>query len=338
MLTSIEKVRRKVPIREMKRIATTWEPLVMEAFLKAARMVRDQVVLKAMVDAIKSGNVELAIDLSGAAKLGQAMRGVGLPPGEKSVNDYLMEAFQSGAVMGALQLPKEAGLKAALDLTNPESVRYMREHLPLLIREITNDQRRMVRSLVLEGFTEKVAPIDIARQVRDVVGLTELQGRAVINFRRQLETGEMGSGKAPWDRRLSGPEQAQARNLFEAEAPNQAKVDAIVARYEQSLINRRALDIAGTEVHTASIQGQRELWDQAQTDGLLDPSKTRRFWLDTKDDRERDEHLAVPGMNPNGVGLDEPFQTPIGPVMDPGTSGVASFDINCRCAVGLGFI
>jgi hypothetical protein len=40
---------------------------------------------------------------------------------------------------------------------------------------------------------------------------------------------------------------------------------------------------------------------------------------------------AIPGMNPDGVGLHEPFQTPIGPIMHPAAHPA------CRCAVVLTF-
>ena len=43
-------------------------------------------------------------------------------------------------------------------------------------------------------------------------------------------------------------------------------------------------------------------------------------------------------MNKEGVGLDEPFNTPIGPVMGPGKSGNPAFDINERCDTYLEFL
>lgn len=52
-----------------------------------------------------------------------------------------------------------------------------------------------------------------------------------------------------------------------------------------------------------------------------------RFWTITDDDRLCDRCAAVPGLNPDGVGMQQPFQTPEGPVMDPPLHSL------CRCDV-----
>jgi hypothetical protein len=65
----------------------------------------------------------------------------------------------------------------------------------------------------------------------------------------------------------------------------------------------------------------------------VDTGRLRRFWVKTNDSRTRDAHRAVPDMNPEGVGMDEPYRTPLGPLMfprDPNGSGANT--IQCRCA------
>jgi hypothetical protein len=61
------------------------------------------------------------------------------------------------------------------------------------------------------------------------------------------------------------------------------------------------------------------------------PATARRVWIVTPDARLRPEHAAIPRMNPDGVGLDEPFRTPDGDFLNP------PIDPNCRCGVGLIF-
>ncbi len=52
----------------------------------------------------------------------------------------------------------------------------------------------------------------------------------------------------------------------------------------------------------------------------------------TPDDRLCPLCELVPDLNPDGVGLDEPFQTAAGPVMYPPAHPL------CRCAVTLHFL
>jgi len=65
--------------------------------------------------------------------------------------------------------------------------------------------------------------------------------------------------------------------------------------------------------------------------GLIDAEQTVRVWIITPDDRLCDICEAIPTLNPDGVGLDEPFLTPEGPVDDPPAHP------RCRCATGLEF-
>ena len=304
-----------------------YEPRVAAAFRAAVRLVQSEMSITQIADALRRGAVDEALRLAEAATLGSVMRGIGLAPGVRSVMDELTDALRAGAVTGQMQMPSRAGLQASLDLTNPESVRYLRDTVPVMIREIDDAQRMAVRAAALQGMTDGRPVINIARDIRRSVGLTEAMGRAVTNFRHQLETGEMGAGKAPWDRRLSAVERQQARSIFAAGGRRGAQVDALVGRYNDSLVNRRAQNIARTEVHRAYVEGQEELWRQATDRGLLDVTLTRRMWIVTPDDRLRPDHRAIPGMNPDGSPIGGQFQTPFGPVSSP-SDGVPEL-INC---------
>lgn len=244
-------------------------------------------------------------------------------------------AFNLGAAAGAAQMPAAAQTRASLNMTNPAAVQYLEQNLPGKIVAITEESRRAVQQALLRGFNEGRPTVDIARDVRNVIGLTEDQGRYVLNFRRQLETGELGGTTPPDQRRLSAAEQAQAermrREALDGNPAAQARIDAMVDRYHNSLINRRAQNIARTESTAAFGEGRRAMWKEAVDRGLIDPAKTRRHWLITPDGRTRPDHVEVPIMNPNGVAMGQPYDTPIGPVMAPRTSGDPGFDINCRC-------
>jgi len=342
MTSYITKAKTRTARNELDRVLRRFEPRVARAFLAAVRGVSDQATLAALSRAIEQGNLDEAIRLAGPDRLAERLQGVGLEPGQPSFKDEIIASFREGGVAGQRQLPREAALAATLDITNPEAVNFLRETVPGLIREISDETREAVRQAALRGFEEGRPARMMAREIRESVGLTQAQSRAVGNFRRQLESGTMGNGKPPWMRRLSATEQAQARSMFRAAASgslvDRARIDAITERYHQSLLNRRARTIARTETTRAFGEGQQELWRQAEMEGLIDRTKTRRIWLVTPDERLRPDHAAVPGMNLKGVGLDEPFDTPIGPVMGPRQSGNPAFDVACRCTEALEFL
>ena len=321
MFYTIAKARSRTATRELEAALRRFENPVARAFLEAARAIRNQSSLRAIARAIEGGDLEEAIRVVGAEAIGDAMRGAGLDPGTRSVQDVLIDAFRAGGDGGMAQLPRSIAIAASLDLTNPEAVRYLTENIPTMIREVALETQDAVREMVLAGFNEGRPAPEIAREVRTIVGLTRAQSRAIVNFRRQLETGEMGNGQAPWDRRLSATERQQARSYFrqasEGRRADRARINALVERYRDSLINRRAKNIARTEVHRAFIEGQDELWRQAQQRRLFDDSEVRRVWIVTPDDRLRPSHRAIPGMNKGGVPVDGVFQTPFGPVTGP---------------------
>jgi phage putative head morphogenesis protein, SPP1 gp7 family len=84
----------------------------------------------------------------------------------------------------------------------------------------------------------------------------------------------------------------------------------------------RATTIARTEVVGASNFANFEAMRQS---GVIEEKE----WIATRDDRVRDEHLAMDGqIKP----INEPFEAPGGErAMYPGDFGLPELDINCRC-------
>ena len=228
-------------------------------------------------------------------------------------------------------------ISASLDVTNPSAVDYLAEHLPELIKEINEEQARIVQKILLDGINNGEEGPDIARDIRQVVGLTETQASWVENFRNQLETGVNGDYTPVEDRRLNAVDSRTAQDEFDSPNTDQDTVDYLVDKYTASLVAKRGMDIAVSEIHRASMEGQQNIWEQASDLGYLDSTITRRHWLGVHDDKERDDHWAVEDMNePDGVGIDEPFQTPWGEAMYPG-DGPDEEAINCRCVTFLTF-
>lgn len=321
--------------------AAKMEPSAAKAFLQAIEQLKGKINLSDLEEALAAGRINDAVTLVNAQDLENLLRGKGMPRKSTVFTDQLVKAFEGGAIAAHGLLPKELQVNAAFNLLNPRAVQYVEQWTGRLITEVGVSTQQAVTEMVMKGFQEGLSPATQARYIRRMVGLTTKQFRAVDNFRLQLEQqrnipyDEFGRAMAitPADqRRLSAPERAIVRRHMKEGNLNQKNIDKMVDRYHASLIHKRAKDIARTETLNGSNAGQHELWKQMLDDKLLSEDARRR-WVVTPDDRLRPSHAAIPGMNPDGVKINERFNTPFGPVIGPhdGNSEL----INCRCAVSL---
>ena len=147
---------------------------------------------------------------------------------------------------------------------------------------------------------------ETAREIRQLVGLLPRQATAVQNFRARLEGEGVGGDK----------------------------LEARVGRYAEAQLRRRAMTISRTEILRSSSEGQLGMWGEAKTQGLLDPAKTFRRWIVTRDDR-LDVEICEP-MDDEERGLaafSQPWRLPDGrQVMVPQEAHP-----QCRCAAALEF-
>lgn len=249
------------------------------------------------------------------------------------IRDQLEGAItESGrALIGVL--PAEVVLDQAFrfSLVNPNTASYVREYSLNLIRLIAEDTRAGVRQGLIADIASGRNPRDTARTFRQNLGLTPRQELAVRNYRRALETGSADAlSRQLRDRRSD----SRILRAIESGQPlPKDMIDRLVAKYRKRFIDYRAEVIARTESLRAATVGQRASIRQAAQQQAIDSSRIRRFWIFTTDGRTRDTHRLVSKMNPDGVGIDEPYQTPLGPLLHPrDPNGSGANTIQCRCA------
>ena len=167
-----------------------------------------------------------------------------------------------------------------------------------LIRGVSDETLRAVRSTLRLGQQEGWGVTKIARELQGTIGLTERQAGAVQRLRAELE--------------------AQGRTA--------GAVQQQVERATRRALKDRATIVARTESIRAASAGQQQLWEQAERDGLW-IADMRRHWLVTPDDRLCPQCASIPGMSEVGVGLHVPFTTPYGPIIFPPAHP------QCRCSV-----
>jgi len=204
------------------------------------------------------------------------------------------------AVLPATEATLGAQVSVQFGRVVPEALTAIETYAGTQIQGIGDTTLRNVRAVIRSGFEDGRSMTQMMRDLESFVGLTPRQTEALEALRQRL----LDAGKT----------RAQAQQA--------------VDRAARRALQLRVENIARTESIWASLEGQAQLWQDAARQGTLDPARFRRTWLVTPDDRLCQTTCApIPGMNPNGVGLYEPFQTPVGPVMHPPAHPM------CRCAV-----
>lgn len=164
------------------------------------------------------------------------------------------------------------------------------------ITQIGQTEREAIRQTILDGMRKGSGPAAIARDVRQFIGLTRPQAETIARLRETME-------------------QAGIRGNM---------IEAALEKRTRKMIRQRAMVIARNESIIASKEGNHQAWMEAAHRGEIDLSTARRFWVITPLDA-CEKCLPIPGMNPEGRRLDEPFATPIGALMS------AHRHIQCRC-------
>ncbi len=299
-------------------------------------------IARALLDAFES--IRDALSLSELETLlrerpGQVVRLIDALPIENLLApagaEIAAAAFVGAELTASLQAPvlnpQGQAINFVFNVANPRVGPYAERISARRVREVSEGVRQVVRDIVRTEVPAGINPRDTARRIRGSIGLTARQERAVSNFRRMLETGDRQAlDRALRDKRFDGSIRRAIAGEKELSA---AQIDKMVNRYRERYIKYRSEVIGRTEAIRA-LSGGGDEYIRSQVDaGLIDARQVRREWVVTRDDKLRDDHRAIPRLNPDGVGLDEPFAYPGGTIRYPGDPNApVAMTAQCRCA------
>lgn len=309
----------------LSRKASAMEPELRAAFERAVARAQAIFTPKALAALLEAGDVELAVNTILAA-FGEELEGY---------RDAVREAVQTSAktqiargVFGLGAAP--ASVRATFDILNPRVVAWLRDYELNLITQITEETRNGIRQVLLDGLRHGLNPVETARRMRPLIGLTSQQAQAVLNYRRELETRDRGALERALRDRRHDP--TVARALRERATLSPQQIEDLVSKYERRWIKFRSETIAREESMRALHAGNRLTWEQVFAKGGASERDVRRFWHTAHDERTCQWCEPVPGLNPLGRAFREPFETPLGPRMGP------TLHIRCRCVVFTRFV
>ena len=312
-----------MPNRRILEIADRFEPRIRTALLGAFMQIQQRTTLAEALRQFESRGIEgimslldnIETDLSG------------------EFSDELENAIRDSGRVSIELMPRQAVIGPFNYSTfNLATAAAIREYELNLIQQISNESREAVRRGVQADIIAGRSPRATARTFRANIGLTVNQEQAVRNYRTFLETlDRQALERALRDRRFD----RTILNAIQNDRPlRRDQIDRMVQRYRERLIAHRSTVIARTESLRAVSIGNHTAVQQMLEVGAVDGQRVRRFWVYTRDARTRAAHRRVPSLNPEGVDLNEPFVTPLGPLRFPrDPNGTGANTIQCRCTV-----
>ena len=302
--------------------ANKYEPKMRSALIKAFNELRTQESRAAIVRALQEGGID------GVMRLFENIE----PKIAAQLSPVIDQALGAGAALPATMIPAGAFLNkdVAVSLYNQATVSYLERYKLDLIQQIGRNTREAVRTSLIADQIAGVNPVETARNFRNTLGLTEKQEQSVRNYKGYLEN--LDRQALQRELRDKRHDSVISRAIADQKPLTPEQIEKMTNRYREKYIKYRAETIARTEALRAVSIGNRAALDQMINNADVDTEKLRRFWHYTGDSRTRQAHRDIPGMNKEGRRLDEPFQTPLGPLMFPrDPSGSSANTVQCRC-------
>ena len=301
------------PAERIARLLEIWSARIATAFREAIESIKTELDLRELEVLIARGELNrVESRITAAATRVASVSG---------------EAFVASARDTSRLLSQALTTTISFDLSNERAISLVRRNRLNLIAEFTQEQREVVRASVINSLQTGQGPRRQAQVVRDAIGLTASQNRAVDNYRALLEAGSRQAlSRDLRDRRFDSTIRNARRRPLTPE-----QIERQVQRYRERFLAFRALNIGRFQAGVALNQARHESYRQAIESGRLDESQIQRSWNTNIDSRERLSHNILNGATVRG--LSERYVTITGARLlhpiDP--LGPADEVFNCRC-------
>ncbi len=311
---------------ELLAMADKLEPRLRERFIAAVNKIRSENRIKELAAAIASGDRRAIAEASG-------LQDVALIADD--MQQALQEAYQkAGAATGATMRTSDgAAIRFSFDGYNRRAADYMARNRLKMVQDVVKTSREAISEALRAGIVENKSPIQAAKTIRSMIGLDGRRAKALMNYRAMLERGDFGMAS---QRDIGGDAERTLRAASGGRVNlSQSRIEDLVDQYQGRLLRSRAGTIAATETFKVLNQASREAFEQLAEGRGIERGAFRRFWVSTADSHTRHDHVELPLINSEGVGMDEPFILPDGGTImyphDP--DAPAEQTINCRCTV-----
>lgn len=213
-------------------------------FVRGVKTFKNRVSEAAVYNAWKSGDYQKIMQVIPWDKLPEDMEGI-VNPLEKTMVKTGKNVIES--------LPAPIQEEFRFDTKNPEIRNYLSNRTGELVTDISKNTQAIIQNAVTRSFDQALHPSDVAGMIKGSIGLYPRLENAVENYRQ---------------------------GLLRAKTPlSQGRVAFLVDKYNDRLLNYRAMMIARTETRNATNTGQLNIWQQAAEQGLIDPHTAKKVWI-----------------------------------------------------------
>jgi SPP1 gp7 family putative phage head morphogenesis protein len=220
---------------------------------------------------------------------------------QPTIEEELLAELVSAGQRVKLPAIQKARVTFGFDADRAEASRWAAKEAGSLIVEVVQEQVTVVRDYVSRSLLGEFTPQQVARGLRDTIGLTNQQAGWVENFRERQITERVAAGQS-------------FAEAFEAS-------ERATQRYHDRIHKYRTETIARTEILRASNEGRREAWEQGVQDGFIGADWVK-VWSTEFDARTCDECSPLDGETVR--------------VLDDFPWGDPPLHPNCRCTLNLG--
>lgn len=222
-------------------------------------------------------------------------------PAENALRERAAKQLAEAIKAAGTHEVSELRISMTFQIDNPFVNTWINNHTAELVAQVTDETRRAIRSVITEAFQNGDPPRKAAMRIRSMIGLTDRDAKAVMRRWKELSADS---------------------------SITEARVAKMTDEYAQSLLRRRALNIARTETVTAANRGVQIAWQEAQRQGSLLPG-VHQEWIAAVDSPRT--CAVCLELDSQQVPVGQPFYSPslgrflLSPPAHP----------SCRCAVGL---
>jgi hypothetical protein len=321
-----------------------FEPELQAAFIAALDDLRGGVDMRALLDALRAGDIERAVlALNIEPAVFQRYAAI-------KTTAY---AEAGAATVASVTLPGLVRASVRFDMTNPAAEAWIRQNVGQAITGIVSEQREVIRTIIAEGYGRGKGPLDIATDIAGRVqgparvrqggalGLDAPRAERLAKVSDAIRTPEGVRGlvikQQDGTLRLRykvnpASERAILAAYRKGEAVPAGVQDRIRAQYGNQLLRQRAETVARAETASAVMSSRREAWGQLLGRRNIPPEAVLKRWIHGGGVKEpRPHHVAMSGQEVKG--LDTPFLFDNGASLqfahDP--NGAPSETILCGC-------
>lgn len=237
---SEDTVRKQIGGEPMARLAEKVGPRMAEEIVIAFNDLRGSIDMNALLAALEAGDVVAANRVLSAADIEDA-----LEPARQVLREAVIVVGQTAA----LELADALGVDFSFEMVSEAVIQELEMFGAGMVTNLIEGQMEAINLAIVEGYKNGLAPSEIAKKIRDSIGLTR-------------------------------PQIDQMYRLYGAwvEEFGTAKADEMLVKWALKKMRDRADNITYNELAYAANRGQEMVWEAAVRHGLLDPSRTERQW------------------------------------------------------------